>query len=116
MLKERLTPEDCIELQTLGLPTSFANGSFFKPDGKTFYYSATPYDSNTFEGCIPCWSLNKLFQYLKETYGDNKIICSSDEKSSYWTITIDSCSQVGFGNTVLEAVCDVIIKILKNVR
>jgi len=111
---ERLTPENCKKLQELGLPVDFANGSFFKPDGKTYCYCSIPYILNSHK-CIPCWSLNNLFDYLKKTYGNEEIICTTKNPHN-WTIVINSCKMLGHGDTVLESVYDVIIKILEDVR
>lgn len=108
---ERLTPENCKKLQKLGLPVDFANGSFFKPDGKTYCYCAIPYILNS-HICIPCWSLNNLFDFLKKNYDEKEIICTTN-KGFDWSIYVNSCKLVGHGNTVLEAVYDVIIKILE---
>lgn len=109
---ERLTLENCKILQKLKLPVNFANGSFFKPDGKTYCYCAIPYILNS-HVCIPCWSLNNLFEYLNTTFGDNDIVLRNTD-SSHWTITVKSCKKVANGKTVLEAVYNVIINILNN--
>lgn len=114
---ERLTPENCEKLQQLGLPVDFANGSFFKADGQTYCYCAVPYILNSHE-CIPCWSLNNLFNYLKKTYGNDSIVLRSQGSvdDPRWIITINPCMKTGLGDTVLESVYDVIIKILEDVR
>ena len=111
---ERLSPENCEKLQELGLPTDFASGSFFKPDGINFCYCRIPYILNSHE-CTPCWSLNDLFNYLKKEYADKEIICTTENPYN-WTVVVNSCKMLGHGDTVLEAVYDVIIKILENVR
>lgn len=107
---ERLTPEHCEKLLELKLPVNFANGSFFKPDGKTYCYCAIPYILNS-HTCIPCWSLNNLFEYLNSTFGEDKIILSN-EGTGYWTIVVKSCEKIANGKTALEAVYNVIINIL----
>jgi len=107
---KRLSPENCRKLQSLGLPVNLANGSFFKPDGKNYCYCSIPYILNKHD-CVPCWSLNDLFEYLNSVFGNNDIILSNSG-TGYWTILVKSCDKLCNGKTVLEAIYNIIINIL----
>lgn len=108
---DRLTPENCKELQKLGLPVNIANGSFFKPERAIGYcYCSIPYILNK-HSCIPCWSLNDLLEYLKKENGNEKLILLFENNT--WNINLFKYNITKSGISALEVVYNITIEVLK---